>query len=91
MFRIVSIAVVLSSLSTIAMATEPPPRYTTPPPGADAQSTIVAGFLMIVNGIIMQEADRRHQDCATYVTGLHRNGFPIFREACRTPQAARQD
>jgi hypothetical protein len=87
MIRIISIAGILSFLSTIALATEPPPRYTTPTPGADPQSTIVAGFLMIVNGLIMQEADRRGQDCATYVTGLHRNGFPIFKEACRMPQA----
>jgi hypothetical protein len=38
---------------------------------------------MIVNGAIMAEADRRHQECATFVSGLQPNGFPIFREACR--------
>jgi hypothetical protein len=42
-------------------------------------------MLMIVNGVIMAEADRRHQDCATFVSGLDPQGFPIFRHACRIP------
>ena len=61
-----------------------PPSFAAPPPTGDAKSTIVGGILMIVNGIIMSEADRRHQDCATFVTGLNPQGFPIFRHACRT-------
>ena len=67
-------------------ATEPPPPpyVAAPPPAADAKSTIISGVLMIVNGVIMSEADRRHQPCATFVAGLQRDGFPIFRQACRT-------
>jgi hypothetical protein len=85
MIRMAGIAVIASLLSSAAMATEPP-RYVAPPPGGDPQSTIVSGILMIVNGVIMSEADRRHRPCATFVTGLDRNGFPQFREACRVPQ-----
>jgi hypothetical protein len=64
--------------------TSPAPYLAAPAPAADAKSTIVSGILMIVNGVIMSEADRRHQQCATFVAGLHRDGFPIFRQACRT-------
>jgi hypothetical protein len=69
-------------LSRAAIAGEPP-GYTAPPPTGDAKSTIIGGILMIVNGAIMAEADRRHQECATFVAGLNHNGFPIFRQACR--------
>jgi hypothetical protein len=90
MGRLVSIAVILSFWSSAAMATDPP-RYVAPPPTGDPKSTIISGVLMIVNGFIMSEADRRHQACATFVTGLDRNGFPLFREVCRTPQSNQQD
>ncbi len=89
MARIISLAVILSVLSGAAMATESP-RYAAPPPTGDAKSTIISGILMIVNGVIMSEADRRHQECATFVTGLHQNGFPIFRQACRVPENGKQ-
>jgi hypothetical protein len=69
-------------LSRAAIAGEPP-SYAAPPPTGDPKSTIISGILMIVNGAIMAEADRRHQECATFVAGLNRNGFPIFRQACR--------
>ena len=72
-------------LSRAAIAGEPP-SYAAPPPTGDPKSTIISGLLMIVNGIIMSEADRRHQECATFVHGLDRNGFPIFREHCRLPR-----
>jgi hypothetical protein len=62
----------------------PPPYVAAPAPTGDAKSTIVSGILMIVNGVIMSEADRRHQQCATFIAGLQRDGFPIFRQACRT-------
>ena len=64
----------------------PPPYVAAPPPTGDAKSTIIGGILMIVNGVIMSEADRRHQQCATFVTGLQQNGFPILRQACRTAE-----
>jgi hypothetical protein len=69
-------------------ATDDPftPYVAAPPPTGDAKSTIISGILMIVNGVIMSEADRRHQQCATFVTGLQQNGFPIFRQACRLPE-----
>jgi hypothetical protein len=89
MGRIVGVAVILSSLSTVAMATDSPP-YAAPPPTGDPKSTIISGILMIVNGFIMSEADRRHQACATFVTGLDRNGFPLFRQACRVPENDKQ-
>ena len=63
-----------------------PPYVAAPPPTGDAKSTIISGILMVVNGVIMSEADRRHQQCATFVTGLQQNGFPIFRQACRTAE-----
>ena len=77
------LAVIFTVLSTVAAAADDAQRYVAPPPTGDPQSTIVSGILMIVNGVIMAEADRRHQECATFVSGLHRNGFPIFRQACR--------
>jgi hypothetical protein len=84
------VAVILSLLSGAAAAVEPP-RYVAPPPEGDSKSTVIRGILMIVNGIIMSEADRRHQPCATFVAGLDRNGFPLFRHACRAPEGeARQ-
>jgi hypothetical protein len=61
------------------------PAYVAPPPTGDPKSTIVSGILMIVNGVIMAEADRRHQDCATFASGLDPRGFPMFRHACRIP------
>ena len=69
-------------------ATDDPftPYVAAPPPTGDAKSTIISGILMIVNGVIMSEADRRHQQCATFVTGLQQNGFPIFRQVCRLPE-----
>jgi len=69
-------------------ATDDPftPYVAAPTPTGDAKSTIISGILMIVNGVIMSEADRRHQQCATFVTGLQQNGFPIFRQACRLPE-----
>jgi hypothetical protein len=84
MTRIIGLAVVLMSLSKIALAADAP-AYVAPPPTGDAKSTIVSGMLMIVNGVIMAEADRRHQDCATFVSGVDPRGFPIFRHACRIP------
>lgn len=84
MIRIIGLAVVLISLSKIALAADAP-AYVAPPPTGDAKSTIVSGMLMIVNGVIMAEADRRHQDCATFVSGLDPRGFPMFRHACRIP------
>jgi hypothetical protein len=89
MARIIGVAVILLSLSTAAMATDSP-RYVAPPPAGDSKSTIISGILMIVNGFIMAEADRRHQACATFVTGIDRNGLPHFRQACRLPENARQ-
>ena len=77
------LAIIFTVLSTVAAAADDAQRYVAPPPTGDPQSTIVSGILMIVNGVIMAEADRRHQECATFVSGLHRNGFPIFRQACR--------
>jgi hypothetical protein len=93
MGRIIGVAVVLLSLSTVANAENTAtdsPRYVAPPPTGDPQTTIIGGILMIVNGVIMSEADRRHQPCATFVTGLDRNGFPLFRQACRVPENDRQ-
>jgi hypothetical protein len=84
MIRIIGLAVVLISLSKITLAADDP-AYVAPPPTGDAKSTIVSGILMIVNGVIMAEADRRHQDCATFVSGLDPRGFPMFRHACRIP------
>src|SRR3974377_1130804 len=77
------LAITFTILSTVAAAADEQ-RYVAPPPTGDPKSTIISGILMIVNGAIMAEADRRHQECATFVSGLHQNGFPIFREACRT-------
>jgi hypothetical protein len=91
MSRFISVAIILSLWSAAAMATEPLPRYVAPPPIGDSKSTIISGVLMIVNGFIMSEADRRHQACATFVAGLDRNGFPLFREVCRMPQNNQQD
>jgi hypothetical protein len=85
MIRIIGLAVVFISLSKIALAADAP-AYVAPPPTGDAKSTIVSGVLMIVNGVIMAEADRRHQDCAT----LDPRGFPIFRHACRIPETANE-
>ena len=85
MLRIIAVAAICSSLTTAALAESAPP-YAAPPPTGDAKSTIICGLLMSVNGIIMSEADRRHQECATFVHGLDRNGFPIFREHCRLPR-----
>jgi hypothetical protein len=90
MGRFISLAVILSLWSGAAMAMDPLPHYA-PPPTGDSKSTIISGVLMIVNGFIMSEADRRHQACATFVTGLDRNGFPLFREVCRTPLRTQQD
>jgi hypothetical protein len=84
MVRIIGLAVVLISLSKITLAADAP-AYVAPPPTGDPKSTIVSGILMIVNGVIMAEADRRHQDCATFVSGLDPRGFPMFRHACRIP------
>ncbi len=84
MRNIIGLAVLLVSLSKIALAAEAP-AYAAPPPTGDPKSTIVSGILMIVNGVIMAEADRRHQDCATFVAGLDPRGFPVFRYACRVP------
>jgi hypothetical protein len=89
MGRIIGVAVILLSLSTAAMATDSP-RYVAPPPTGDSKSTIISGILMIVNGFIMAEADRRHQECATFVAGVDRNGFPHFRQACRLPENDKQ-
>jgi hypothetical protein len=86
----ISVAVVLLSLSTAALAEDSPP-YVAPPPTGDAKSTIISGVLMIVNGVIMSEADRRHQECATFVSGLDKQGFPIFRHVCRVPGNHRQN
>jgi hypothetical protein len=91
MGRFISLAVILSLWPVAAMAMDPPPHYAAPPPTGDSKSTIISGVLMIVNGFIMSEADRRHQACATFVTGLDRNGFPLFREVCRTPLRTQQD
>jgi hypothetical protein len=90
MSKIASIAVMASLLSSAASAAEPP-RYVAPPPQGDSKSTIISGILMVVNGFIMSEADRRHQPCATFVAGLDRNGFPLFRHACRASQDIRQE
>ena len=76
------LAIAFTVLSAVA-AVAGEQRYVAPPPTGDAKSTIISGILMIVNGAIMAEADRRHQECATFVSGLQPNGFPIFREACR--------
>ena len=89
MIRIIGLAVVLISLSKIALAADDP-AYVAPPPTGDPKSTIVSGILMIVNGVIMAEADRRHQDCATFVAGLDPRGFPMFRHACRIPDSTRK-
>ena len=59
-------------------------------PTGDPKSTIISGILMVVNGFIMSEADRRHQACATFVTGLDQNNFPLFRQACRVPENDKQ-
>ena len=88
MGRIIGLAAIMS-LSSVAVAADSP-RYVAPPPTGDPKSTIVSGILMIVNGVIMSEADRRHQECATFVTGLHQNGFPIFHQACRVPESDKQ-
>jgi hypothetical protein len=80
MIRIIALAVVLISLSKITLAADAP-AYVAPPPTGDPKSTIVSGIL--INGVIMAEADRRHQDCATFVSGLDPRGFPIFRHVCR--------
>src|ERR1700682_2929392 len=92
-FPLVAVTIAVLSLSAVAARAESPaaaapapPRYAAPPPMGDPKSTIISGILMIVNGVIMSEADRRHQDCATFVTGLQHNGFPIFRQACRVPE-----
>ena len=90
----VALALAVLSLTTAARAQPPsaeapdasPPYIAAPAPAADPKSTILAGILMIVNGVIMSEADRRHQECATFVTGLHPNGLPIFRQVCLTPE-----
>jgi hypothetical protein len=87
MTRIIGLAVALVSLSKIALAADAP-AYVAPAPTGDAKSTIVSGILMIVNGAIMAEADRRHRECATFVAGLDPRGFPIFRQACRMPESA---
>jgi hypothetical protein len=84
MIRIIGLAVVLISLSKITLAADDP-AYVAPPPTGDPKSTIVSGILMIVNGIIMAEAGRRHQDCATLVSGWTRVGFRCF----ATPAAYR--
>jgi hypothetical protein len=89
MGRIIGVAAMLLSLSTVAMATDSP-RYVAPPPTGDPKSTIISGILMVVNGFIMSEADRRHQACATFVTGLDQNNFPLFRQACRVPENDKQ-
>jgi hypothetical protein len=89
MGRIIGVAVILLSLSGVALATDSP-RYVAPPPTGDPNSTIISGILMIVNGFIMSEADRRHQACATFVSGLDQNGFPHFRRACRLPENDQQ-
>ena len=90
MSKIASVAVIVTLLSSAAMAAETP-RYVAPPPQGDSKSTVISGILMIVNGVIMSEADRRHQACATFVAGLDQNGFPLFRHACRTSQNDRQE
>jgi hypothetical protein len=77
------LAIIFTVLSSVVAAADDAQRYVAPPPTGDPQSTIVSGILMIVNGVIMAEADRRHQECATFVSGLHQNGFPVFRHACR--------
>ena len=82
MIRIIALAVVLISLSKITLAADAP-AYVAPPPTGDPKSAIVSGILLIVNGVIMADADRRHQGCATFVSGLDPRGFPIFRHACR--------
>jgi hypothetical protein len=96
-FPLIVVTIAALSLSTIAARAESPaataadsPRYVAPPPTGDPQSTIISGILMIVNGVIMSEADRRHQECATFVTGLHQNGLPIFRQACRAGERSAQ-
>jgi hypothetical protein len=83
---IVALALTATAARAQDPATEPspPPYVAAPAPAGDAKSTIISGILMIVNGVIMSEADRRHQECATFVAGLQRDGFPIFRQACRT-------
>ena len=89
MASLISVAVVLLSLSTVALA-EDAPSYVAPRPTGDAKSTIISGALMIVNGIIMSEADRRHSECATFVSGLDKQGFPLFRRLCRVPESQSQ-
>jgi hypothetical protein len=90
MVPLVAITIVALSLTATAARAEDPapetpaaPYVAAPAPTGDARSTIISGILMIVNGVIMSEADRRHQQCATFVAGLQQNGFPIFRQACR--------
>jgi hypothetical protein len=90
MASLISVAVVLLSLSTVALA-EDAPSYVAPAPTGDAKSTIISGVLMIVNGVIMSEADRRHQECATFVSGLDQQGFPLFRRVCRVRENNRQN
>jgi hypothetical protein len=82
MIKRIGIAALAAFISSAALAQEPP-AYVAPPPPGDAKTTIISGVLMLVNGIIMQEADRRHQECATFVAGLNEDGFPIFRRVCR--------
>ncbi len=92
-FPLAAITIAALSLSAIAAHAEGPaataadsPRYVAPPPTGDPKSTIISGILMIVNGVIMSEADRRHQERATFVTVLNQNGLPILRQACRAPE-----
>jgi hypothetical protein len=89
-FAIAIAALALTAAGALAQEaapeTLPAPYIAAPRPAADAKTTIISGILMIVNGVIMSEADRRHQQCATFVAGLQQDGFPIFRQACRSSE-----
>ena len=83
MARILAAIAVLITLQSPGKARD---RLDVPPPVQDPKSVIVTGILMIVNGILVQEADRRNQSCVTYITGLDPRGFPLFRKACKVPE-----
>ena len=83
MARILATIAVLIALQSPGKARD---KLDVPPPAQDPKSVIVTGVLMIVNGFLVQEADRRNQNCVTYITGLNPDGFPLFHKACKVPE-----
>jgi hypothetical protein len=76
----IKLAVVL--LISGALAQEAP-RYPSPRPTQDPKENIIGGILLAINGLILQDANRRGAQCTTFIEGLSADGFPMFKRVCR--------